>query len=330
MKLRFLYAFLALCIAFGARGVAVQSAQDVLAGAQRDYNAGQYNAAVDALTAAIAKSPDDAPLHFLLGQSYYQVRDFTRAIASLERAVQLAPKQSEYHDWLGKSYGRKAEESVLFSAMTWARKTHKEFEVAVQLDPSNFEAQRDLIRFEMNAPGMVGGGDDKALKHIADLEKIDALQGQLAHGEFFATKKKMGDADAVFAKIIESNSDRIGVYFEAADYYRDRQNGEKMGAAITAAERIDPNDRRLKFYKGILLVIDGKNPSEAESLLKSYLATAPNSSDLPPHATALEWLGKLYESEGKFSEAAEEYRKSLDLDPHDKAVGDALKRVQGK
>ena len=201
--------------------------------------------------------------------------NFPRAVASLERAVQLAPKDSEYHDWLGKSYGRRAEESMFLSAMSWARKTHKEFEIAVQLNPSNFEAQRDLIRYEMNAPSMVGGGDDKALKHIDALEKIDPIQGQLARGEFFATKKRMPEADAVFAKILESNSDRIGVYFEVCDYYRDRPNAEKMGEAVAKAEHIDPNDRRLKFYKGVLLVMKGKSPSEAEMLLKSYLATVP-------------------------------------------------------
>jgi tetratricopeptide (TPR) repeat protein len=325
-----LFGILAVILACSVGTASVQGAQDIFADAQRDYNSGRYNRAVDAVTSAIAKSPDDASLHFLLGQSYYQLREFTRSVASLERAVQLAPKQSEYHDWLGKSYGRKAEESVLFSAMSWARKTHKEFEIAVQLDPSNFEAQRDLIRFEMNAPGLVGGGDEKAQKHIEDLEKIDAVDGQLARGEFLATKKRMSEADAVFAKILESTSDRIGVYFEVADYYRDRANGEKMAEAIAAAEKIDPNDRRLKFYKGILFVVKGKNPIEAELMLKSYISTVPNHSDLPPHAAAREWLGKLFESQGKFSEAADEYRKSLDLDPHNKAVQEALKRVQGR
>ena len=54
----------------------------------------------------------------------------------------------------------------------------------------------------------------------------------------------------MFGKILESNSDRVGVYFEVSDYYRDRANAEKMGEAVAKAERIDPDDRRLKFYKG--------------------------------------------------------------------------------
>ena len=304
--------------------------QSALADAQRDFNAGRYHRAVDALTEAAAKSPDDAPLHFLLGQSYYELREFTRAATSFERCVQLVPNQSEYHDWLGKAYGRRAEESMFLSAMSWARKTHREFEIAVHLDASNFQAQRDLIRYEIYAPSIVGGGDERALKHIEDLEKIDALQGELARGEFFSTKKRFAEADAVYAKVLESNTDRIGVYFETADYYRDRQDTAKMSEAIAAAERIDGEDRRLKFYRGVLFVVKKKNPAEAESLLKSYLATVPDNSDLPSHSYVLEWLGKLHEAQGKFSEAAEDYRASLALDPHNKPVEEAWKRVKEK
>jgi len=327
---RFLFAVTALVLSCGLSGALNFAGQSSLGDAQHDYNAGRYNRAVDALNSAIAKSPNDASLHFLLGQSYYQLGDFPRAAASLERAVQLAPKDSEYRDWLAKSYGRRAEETMFLGAMSWARKSHREFEIAVELNPANFEARRDLIRFEMNAPGVVGGGDDKALKHIDALEKIDPIQGQLARGEFFATKKRMPEADAVFGKILESDADRAGVYFEVTDYFRDRGNAEKMGEAIDKAGHIDPEDRRLKFYKGVLLVMQGKSPIEAETLLKSYLATVPDNSDLPPHAAAREWLGKLYESLGRFSEAAEEYRFSLSLDPHNKRVEEDLKRVQRK
>jgi TolA-binding protein len=104
----------------------------------------------------------------------------------------------------------------------------------------------------------------------------------------------------------------------------------KMEEAVEAAERVDAEDPRLKFYRGILLVLKGKSPAEAESMLRSYLAKVPDNSEFPAHATAHEWLGKLYESQGKFSEAAEEYRASLASDPHDHAVQDALKRVEKK
>jgi len=328
MNWRSSFAVMALILTCGCCGAPALGGQSALAEAQHDYNAGRYNRAVDALNAAIVKTPDDASLHFLLGQSYYQLGEFPRASASLERAVQLAPRDSVYRDWLAKAYGRRAEQSIFLSAMSWARKTHREFEIAVELNPGNFEARRDLIRYEMNAPSVVGGGDEKAEKHIDALEKIDPIQGLLARGEYFATKKRMPEADAVFAKILEMSSDQAGVYFEACDYYHDRPNVEKMGEAIDKAEHIDPGDRRLKFYKGVLLVMQEKSPGEAEMLLKSYIAAVPDNSEIPPHAAAREWLGKLYEFQGRFSEAAEEYRESLSLDPHNKGVEEELKRVQ--
>jgi tetratricopeptide (TPR) repeat protein len=330
MMRRFLLAALAASLACAASGASALAGQTPLADAQHDYFAGRYNRAVDALNNAIAKFTDDASLYFLLGQSYYQLGEFPRAIASLERAVQLSPKESEYHDWLGKSYGRRAEQSIFLNAMSLAKKAHREFEVAVELNPANFEAQRDLIRYEMNAPSVVAGGDDKAQKHIDALERLDPIQGQLARAEFFATKKRMPEADAAFAKILGSNAGRAGVYFEIAEYYRDRPDAAKMAVAVEQAEKLDPDDRRLKFYKGVVLVMQEKNPSEAEMLLKSYIATVPDNSDLPSHATALEWLGKLYESQKRFSEAAEQYRQSLALDPHSKEVEEDLKRVQKK
>jgi tetratricopeptide (TPR) repeat protein len=330
MMRRFLIAT-SLFFLFGGWNIPAASAgQSSNVDAQHDYNAGRYNRAVDALNAAIAKSSDDASLHFLLGECYYQLRDFSRAMASFERAEQLSPKNSEIHDWLGKSYGRKAEGAVFLNAMSWARKAHHEFEIAVELDAMNFEAQRDLIRYEMNAPSVVSGGDDKAMRHIDALEKVDPIQGELARGEFFETKKRFPEADAVFAKIMESNSARAGVYFEASDYYRDRQDVAKMEEAIDKAMGVDPDDRRLKFYKGVLLIMQGKNPAEAEMDLKSYLSTVPDNSDVPPHALAREWLGKLYESLKRYAESAEEYKKSLSLDPHNKIVEEEYKRVQRK
>jgi len=329
MKWRWLGIVLLMAAAQGAPA-ALLAGQDPVADAQREYAAGHYNRAVDILTAAAAKSPDDAPLHFLLGQSYYQLGEYNRATASFEHSVQLAPKESRYHDWLAKAVGRKAEGAILFSAIGLARRTHHEFEVAVDLNPANLEAQRDLIRFEIYAPGIASGGEDRALKHIEALEKIDLLEGQLARGEFLDAKKRVGEADQLFAKILEAKTERIGVYFEVAEHYLDRNMPAKMEQAVDAAQRTAPDDLRLMFYQGILLILKGKDTSQAESLLRAYLAKVPENSELPAHATAHEWLGKLFESQSKFSQAAEEYRASLATDPHNRAVQDALKRVERK
>jgi tetratricopeptide (TPR) repeat protein len=315
------------CLALVLPAHAARAAQtNSLADAQRLFDAGQYSQAADLLTAVASKSPDDSQAFLLLGRCYYELGDFPRAITSLERGVQLAPQDSEGHDWLGRAYGRKAEQTVMFSAYSLARKTRHEFDTAVQLDSSNLEAQRDLIRFDMNAPSLVGGGDDKALREIDNLAKIDPVESDLARAEFYATKKQYDQADQLYQKVLVAPKS-VGVCLEAADYYRDRGDAAHMAAAVAAAVKLDPSDRRLGYYRGVADVLSGQRPAEAEQLLRAYLSSTPENSDMPSHASALEWLGTLYEKEGRNSEAAQEYKACLDLDPRNHTARDGLRRV---
>ena len=138
------------------------------------HNTGRYQELARALQTAVEDQPQAAALHYWLGRSYYELRDYNRAESSLDRATELAPSLSEYHDWLGKASGRKAEQSNPFSAMSLARKAYHAFQTAVRLAPTNIEAQRDLIRYLLNAPGFLGGGEDEALKQIQALSVVDA------------------------------------------------------------------------------------------------------------------------------------------------------------
>jgi tetratricopeptide (TPR) repeat protein len=298
-----------------------------IADAQRLFDAGQYSQSADLLSAAASKSPNDPQLRFLLGRCYYELGDFARAIDALEQGVALASQDSQGHDWLGRAYGRKAEQEVFFTAYSLARKTRHEFETAVDLDSTNLEAQRDLIRFDMNAPSMVGGGDDKAQHEIDALAKVDPVEADLARAEFYATKKRYDDADQLYQKIL-ADPKRVGVALEAADYCRDRGEAPQMSAAVAAAAKLDPNDRRLAYYRAVADVMSGQRAAEAEQLLRSYLSATPENSQMPSHSSALEWLGALYEKEGRYSEAVQEYKACLDLDPKDRGARDGLHRVE--
>jgi Tfp pilus assembly protein PilF len=77
-------------------------------------------------------------------------------------------------------------------------------------------------------------------------------------------------------------------------------------------------------------VLEKKNPAAAENELHTYIATVPDNSEIPSHALAYGWLGKLYEHEQKPELAAEQYRTALTLDPQHTAAREALKRLQKK
>ena len=298
---------------------------------QKLYDAGRYRQAAEALQAAVERAPTDASLHYWLGRCFFELRDFGRSILSLERAVALDPDRSEYHDWLGRACGRKADEnshSNMASALSLARRTHHEFETAVQLDATNINAQRDLISFMANAPANLGGGEEHAREQIRTLSAEDPVEGELALAELYAVRKKFDQASEEYEKVLESASNRIDVYLEVADYYRDRGDSEHMDRTVEAGAKIAPSDRRLSYYRGVALVLEKKDPEVAEKDLRTYIETVPDNSDLPAHSSAYEWLGKLFENEEEPDLAAEQYKAGLTLDPQNKALREALKRLQ--
>ncbi len=295
------------------------------------YDAGQYRRAAEALQAAIERNPQDASLHYWLGRCFFEMRDYNRSISSLEHAIELDPGRSEYHDWLGRACGRKADESShsnMVSALSLARRTHHEFETAVRLDATNINAQRDLIAFLANAPGSLGGGEGNALAQIRALSAVDPGEGALALADLYAEEKKFEQANEEYQKILTSAPNRIDAYFEAADYYRDQGDSKRMEQAVEAAMKIASSDRRLDYYRGVALVLEKKDSTVAENDLRTYISTVPDNSEVPSHSSAYEWLGKLYENEMKPDLAAEQYKAALTLDPQNKALREALKRVQ--
>src|SRR6266699_720160 len=118
----------------------------------------------------------------------------------------------------GRAYGEKADHASWFSAISLAKKTRKEFETAVQLDARNFSARQALIEFDCSAPGLVGGGEDKAVRQIEQLAEMDAAEGHYAAGNCRRQKKEFAAADEEFTKALESNPKSAELIYDIGDY----------------------------------------------------------------------------------------------------------------
>jgi len=111
---------------------------------------------------------------YLQAMQEFQNRNYTGAVTLLERAVVMAPEVSRYHHLLGKCYGRMAETAGAFQAFSLARKTHHEFEKAVELDGDNLEALQDLMEYYRQAPVFLGGSRKKAGEIEERLSRLNA------------------------------------------------------------------------------------------------------------------------------------------------------------
>lgn len=293
--------------------------------AQEKFEAGRYQEAIQLLQPALRQTPQDARLHFWLARSYFELRDWDAAIRFAEQAVRLDARNSEYHFRLGQAYGEKADAE---RSPSYARKTRREFEEAVRLDPRSLDARRALADFHCQASWIVGGSKDEARRQIEALAAQDPLAGILARAScYWRGDEKWDQAAAEYRRVFELKPKDAEAYFEAADFYRKRRDVTGLKAATDAAAQIDPNDARLLYYRGVMHAVAGDRLDEAERLLQAYLKT-PSRSDNPAHASAHEWLGKVYERMGKCSEARASYQRALQLDGNLKDAKENLKRLK--
>jgi tetratricopeptide (TPR) repeat protein len=318
----------ALCIASTAMAAANAKQQAGLEAGRRAYEASDYAKAIQVLQAAAANDPQNGEVQLLLTKSYLELQEYDPAIKSAEKAVAIDAQNSVYHEWLGRAYGEKADHASLFSAMSLAKKTRKEFETAIQLDGRNFSARQALIEFDCSAPGIVGGGEEKALPQIKQLAEMDAAEGHYAAGNCRRQKKDFAVADEEFAKALESNPKSAVLIYDIGDYAVKRGQPERLLAVAEMGERVAPGDPRGKFYRGVALVLKKENPEEAERLLREYPKKAPVRSGYPRPAAAHAWLGRLFEDQNKMEEAVKEFESALKLDPKNKMAHEALKRLK--
>jgi tetratricopeptide (TPR) repeat protein len=293
--------------------------------ALHQFNAGNYPAAIGTLQAAASQNSSDAAVYYWLGRSYYEIRDYDNAIAQGEKSISLDPKNSVYHDWMGREYGGKADRDRSFSD---AKKVKKEFEDAVRLNPSNIDARRDLEEYLIDAPWIAGGNKDEGRDQVDAIAAIDPLEGHLARAKYDEDAlKKPDQVESEYHEALDGKPKNLKTYFEAAEFYQRENKPAEIDQVVLAASQVSANDPRLSYFRGVSAVLSNTNLGPAEQNLKSYLASTPDRSDWPSHAAAREWLGRLYELQGKRPEAAEQYRASLQLDPSRKETRNRLEKM---
>ncbi len=306
----------------GANGNAVD-VSGIIDTARQQFDQGQYGAAVATLQSAQSQNPTSAETCFWMGRALFEIHDYDGAIAQFQKAVNLNGNVSRYHQWLGRAYGNKADKDKSFFV---ARNAKRQFETAVKLDPSNVAARRDLAEYSMQAPWIVGGSKQEALAQAVAIAAIDPVQGHLVKAEYYSMVQKNPSKAAIeYQQVLAEKPDGVEPYLEAAAFFGQQNKLPEMKSAIDAAAQLHPNDPRVTFYRGIYSVLSSTSLDGAEEEIKSYLASTPDRSDWPSHSSARDWLGRLYQQQGKPVQAAEQYRAALQLDPQNQ---DARARLQ--
>lgn len=266
----------------GDRSPAQQAAIDL-------FKQGKNTEAKMAFENLAAADPGDFEAQQYLGRLALRADDPKEAAQHLERAIALSPRSSEVHKDLGDAYGRLAQKANVFTRMSWASKCRSAYERAVALDAGNVDARLSLLSFYQQAPGLAGGGMDKAYAQAAEISKLDARRGRDARASLLATDKKFSEAFTLLEQSVTES----------------------------------PEDYTALYAIGRLAATTGENLDRGLETLRKCLTLSPPEG--APGRPAAHWrMGNILEKKGDRATARLSYETALKLDPHFAAAKKSL------
>lgn len=276
--------------------------------------------------AARAQTNDPQAL-YQLGRDAIARGEPERAAKYFEKAVALKPDSASYHYQLATAYGQAAPAAGVFGKMSMARKAKAEWERAVQLDPNLMPARFALLEFHVLAPAMFGGNESAAMEQAIEIRKRDAIDGHRAFARIHTAAKKADLARKEYADMVkEQPASARAHYFFGVYLMLTEKNYKSASNEFETALRLDPSYMPAYFQLGHVAALAGNNFARGEETLKKYLAYRPKDEE-PSVARAHYWLGGIYEKQGKKAEAKSNYAASLKINPNQKDVDAAMKRV---
>jgi tetratricopeptide (TPR) repeat protein len=306
-------------------GLRTQAQHGALDGVNTALQQGEADSALSQLAALPADEGASAEAHNLRCRVYFMLENFDGAVKECEQAVQLEGQNSDYHMWLGRALGEKASRTSFVSAYGLAKRTRVEFEQATKLDSRNAEALADLGEFYSSAPGVVGGGMDKAQGVAAQLDKVDQARAHELRARMAEGNKDYATAEHEFHAAIAAGAQPAFQWMTLASYLRRQQRWTELDTAVQTGWSLAQQEKHaaVAMYNGAsVLIRANRNLPLAAKMLDAYLASPMKTEEAPAfvaHVQRARIAAKLGDTTAAKRERdaalalAKEYRPALDL-----------------
>jgi len=256
----------------------------ILVQANAALQAGEADQALSLLSPLPASGPGAAQSQNLLCRIRFTLAEWDLAVKACEQAVRLDSQNSSDHMWLGRALGQKASRASFLSAFSLGKRVRTEFELAVRLDPRDAPALTDLGDFYAEAPGIVGGGADKAQSVANQLDKIDPPRAHELRARVAETHKDYGAAERELRQAIALSPHPAFQWTVLAGFFRRRQRWTDLDTAIHNCVAAAARDKHsgVALYDGAgVLIESNRDPALAAKMLEDYLASSSKTEEGP-------------------------------------------------
>jgi len=214
----------------------------------------------------------------------YTLERWDEAVAACERAVKLEEQNSGFHMWLGRALGEKASRASFLNAFSLGKRVRMEFEEAVRVNPRNAEALADLGEFYRSAPGIIGGGLDKAERVARQLDIVDQARAHELLGRIAEERKDFGSSEREYKEAIAASPHPAFRWTTLADFYSRRQRWPEMDWAIQSCVTAAEQDKYagVPLFDGASLLLNANRDLPlAAKMMEKYLAGSAKTEEAP-------------------------------------------------
>ncbi len=234
----------------------------------------------------------DATNYLLAGKDYFMLGDYKKATDSFEKTLNISPHSSEAELWLGRTWGRRAETSNSPMAIAYASRTRQCFERAIAFDPHNREAKNDLFDFYLNAPGILGGGLDKAEAAANSIATERPPEYEFEEAQIAEKRNDYAAAESHLRRAMELAPTEAGRAVDLARFVAKRGRLDESDRLFDQARRLAPKKPSIALAQARTNIENHRHPEQARNLLHDYLQAGLTPDD-PPRSEAQKLLQRL-------------------------------------
>ena len=268
----------------------------------------------------------EAKAAFDRGRAAHNAGKTDEAVSSFERAVTLDPDSSLYHLWLGHAYSRQLASANFLRKPFIGRRSGEEYNTAVKLDPSSIDAAEARLDFFLNAPGIVGGGIDKARAEAARLTTLDAYRGRMATARIAEHDKNLSEAERLYRSLMAEYPDRTTAVDAVVTILQNAKRFDEAFKIVDDRLARLPDETASLYNLGRVSAVSGQHLARGEAAMRRFLTLT--TADPVRQSNAHYRLGMIKEKMGDARAAAAEYQAALDVYPRHEPAAAALKKIQ--
>jgi tetratricopeptide (TPR) repeat protein len=313
---------LAAVLAQGARSQAAPS----LAHAKQLYDARSWDAAKQEYALLARSAPGEAAPAYYLGRIAFQQTDADESIRQFERCTSIDDRNAECHAWLGNALGMTAQRTSKFKLPFLVKRTKREFDRAIEIDPTNLDGRMGQLQYYLYAPGIFGGSIEKAREQAAEIDRHDKMRGAIASGVIADHEKDAKAGEAAYQRAISVAPDSAAGYNGLANLYvREARWADAFATLDRTAARV-PAERNVPIRFARVAVLSGEQLRRGEDGVKRWIANPPSQANSDTKAMAHLRLGQVYEKTSRSELARTEYDQAIRINPR---LDEARKALDG-